>query len=124
MAKRVKLFEFLGTEKFPDEIEVRDVTYPKGVPVEVEDADTQRKLAGWPCFRDVTVEVLESAEDDEPPTLEQRIKNAKATGIPALWAEVFDGAEPSQGITVKDAKAEMLAALDKREGDPPSGGSD
>jgi hypothetical protein len=46
------LFTFLGTEACPDKITLRDVEFPKGVPVDVEDADFIGKLSRLDYFEE------------------------------------------------------------------------
>jgi hypothetical protein len=48
------LFTFLGTEECPDKITLRDVEFPKGVPVDVEDADFIGKLSRLDYFETET----------------------------------------------------------------------
>jgi hypothetical protein len=43
-------FKFLGTPECPEEIMLRDVVFPKGKPVDVQDEDFIRKLTNSPYF--------------------------------------------------------------------------
>lgn len=56
-------FKFLGTPECPEEIMVRDVVFPVGEYVEVEDGEFARKLSRLPYFADD----VEDAEVIEPP---------------------------------------------------------
>jgi hypothetical protein len=59
------LFTFLGTPECPDKITLRDVEFPKGVPVDVEDADFIAKL-----------DRLDYFEQSEPPPRRGRPRKA------------------------------------------------
>ena len=48
-------FKFLGTPECPDEIVFRDVVFPKGKPVDVQDEDFARKLSNLEYFAEVKV---------------------------------------------------------------------
>lgn len=45
--------KFLGTPECPDQITLRDVTFPMGKPVEVEDEGLAAKVLALPFFEEV-----------------------------------------------------------------------